>query len=136
MPRRKQRRQAPKRSLLAALLIVIPLAAAAAEILGFLELPIRWPWESKAISSYEADLSKPDEATAFWHFLEDRQHKVVRLNLFVPIEQELPDGSMRPIEVDWGKGHIESFSLEVGCTIFEREQICDQLTVKFVAGQE
>lgn len=53
------------RALVAGLVVILPLAAAAAGILGYLELPGSWPWEERRLRPYEADLSKPDGSYGF-----------------------------------------------------------------------
>jgi hypothetical protein len=135
MPRRNQRRQAPLRSRLAALVVIISLAAAVAGILGYLKLPTHWPWEKQEPALYGGDLSKPNEAIGFSRFLAEHEHQVVRLNLYVPVEQDLPDGSTSPINIDWEKGDIKAFALDVDCLISEGEQICEILRVQFVASE-
>lgn len=126
------------RSILAGLVIILPLAAAAADILGYLELPVSWPWEERrGPSLYEGDLSKPDEATGFRDFLLEHEHEVVRLALFVPIEQNLPNGTATTMYIRWVKGDIKGFTIKAGCRIDpdENKLICNEMHVEFVPGQ-
>jgi hypothetical protein len=126
------------RSILAALAIVLSLAAAAAGILGYFKLPTSWPWEKPRPNPYEADLSKPNEATSFRDFLLHHEHDVVRLALFVPIQQELPNGRTAPIYVRWAKGDIKAFRIKVGCRndTEEKRLICNEMQVEFVRSEE
>jgi hypothetical protein len=126
------------RAVVAGLVVILPLAAAAAGILGYLELPGSWPWEERRLRPYEADLSKPDEATAFREFILKHEHEVVRLALFVPIEQELPDGRTASIDIRWVQNDIKAFRMKVSCRkdIEENRLICHEMQVEFVPSQE
>jgi hypothetical protein len=65
----------------------------------------------------------------------EHENKVVRLDLFFSIEQELPNGRRRQIEANWwGKEYILSFTLEIDCGVVDGKQYCDRLITNVARG--